>query len=208
MPARTESSRVKTDDRPINVILLGDPAAGKATQSELLVKRYKLLDFDMGKELTRLRKKNKKIDSVLSDSSDKGNLTPTKIVRKILIETVGNVPSSIGILFDGHPKMLGEAQLVSRLLKKYRRKDPTVLYLSIPLDETIRRMSDRKGYFSGKFGKRADDTDAALKNRARYYRKNISQVVSFFKQHFKFKKVSGLGSVSQVEQRVIKALTQ
>ena len=35
---------------PLNIILLGDPAAGKATQSKLLMQKFPLYDLDMGKE--------------------------------------------------------------------------------------------------------------------------------------------------------------
>ena len=44
---------MKTKRKPFNLILLGDPAAGKATQVALIVKRYGMFDFDMGHELRR-----------------------------------------------------------------------------------------------------------------------------------------------------------
>ncbi len=40
---------------PFNLILLGDPGAGKATQAAYFAKKYNMFDFDMGKELTLLR---------------------------------------------------------------------------------------------------------------------------------------------------------
>lgn len=194
--------------RPLNIILLGDPAAGKATQSALLIKKHRLYDFDMGKELMALRKRVPHIDDRLKTNNDKGKLTPTDIVRGILRETIGRVPKSKGILFDGHPKMLGEARLVSKLLPQTHRADPIVIYLSIPLDQTVQRMHDRKGYFAGKFGKRADDSDAALRNRVRYYRKNITQVVGFFSSRYPYKKISGLGSVAHVHARIQRAIKE
>jgi len=193
---------------PLNIVLLGDPAAGKATQAALLVKKFKLFDFDMGKELSQRRNHDGQLHSVLQKNTDKGNLTPTAIVRGILRETIGAVPAKKGILFDGHPKMLGEAKLVVNLLKAQHRSDPLVMYLSIPLDETVRRMHDRSGYFKGKFGKRADDSDLALKNRVRYYRKNITQVVNFFESKYHFKKISGLGSQAEVQERVLAAVEE
>ncbi len=202
----TRSKKDSSAHAPINIILLGDPAAGKATQSALLIKKYQLYDFDMGKELNVRRAKDKKLDAILKGNTDKGNLTPTQIVRGIHLEMIKKIPASKGILYDGHPKMLGEAKLVSKLLKEYKRTEPVVLYISIPLSETVKRMNDRTGYFTGKFGKRADDSDAALKNRVRYYRKNISQVVAFFSSKFKYKKINGLGTVREVEKRINKVM--
>lgn len=205
MPTRP-AKNTKTVSKPFNLILLGDPAAGKATQSELLVKKYHMYDFDMGKELMELRTKNKDIDERLKHNTDKGQLTPTQIVRNIHHSTIGYINPSQGILFDGHPKMLGEAKLASRLLKKHSRTAPLVIYITIPLSVTVKRMHDRKGYFAGKFGKRADDSDSALKNRVRYYRTNIAQVVEYFKSQYTFKKISGLGTPLEVHRRIVKII--
>lgn len=188
--------------RPINIILLGDPAAGKATQAEFLTKKYGLYDFDMGKELNLLRSTNPEIDEILKRNTDKGNLTPTQIVRGILKDKIAQINPEVGILFDGHPKMLGEAKLVAKLLKQASRSATIVIYLSVPSQVTIERIHSREGYFSGKFGKRADDSVAALKNRVKYYRKNVSQVIDFFKSQYPYKKISGLGSRQEVFKHI------
>lgn len=193
---------------PVNIILLGDPAAGKATQGALLAKKFKLFDFDMGKELSRRRQADKRLHQALSSKTDKGNLTPTAFVRDILRETINGLRPSKGILFDGTPKMLGEAKLVAKLMQQQHRSDPLVIYLSIPLDETVKRMNDRQGYFKGKFGKRADDSDEGLKNRARYYRKNVAEVVAFFSSKYQFEKISGLGTTTQVHKRIMQAINK
>lgn len=193
---------------PFNIILLGDPAAGKATQAEFLSKQYKLHDFDMGKELADLRQRDEHINKNLQNNNDKGKLTPTKIVRNILRETIPAVPATQGILFDGHPKMLGEAQLVSKLLKQSHRVAPLVMYLSIPVEETIKRMHDRVGYFAGKYGKRADDSNAAMKNRIKYYRTNIAEVIEFFSERYEYHKISALGTRKQVQARIEKVVKE
>ncbi len=192
----------KTLTHPLNIILLGDPAAGKATQAKLLVKKYKLYDFDMGAELMRRRKKDNTLDKMLRAFSDQGKLTPTKVVREILDEVIHRTPASTGILFDGHPKMVGEARLVRKWLSESRRAKPLVIYLKVPVSETVKRMSSRLGYFAGKYGKRPDDTVAALKNRQNYYRKNVSEVIKFFKKEYTFIEVSGVGAVDAVQKRM------
>jgi adenylate kinase len=188
---------------PLNLILLGDPAAGKATQAALLAKKFHMYDFDMGKEIAHLGKKDKQVDRAVKDYQDRGKLTPTWVARKILRDTIRHVPSNQGILFDGHPKMLGEAKIASNLLKKVSRPDPLVIYISISLDETVKRIQGRQGYFRGKFSKRADDSDEGLKNRARYYRKNIAEVVNFFQSKYRFEKISGRGTQAQVHKRIM-----
>src|SRR4051812_29818915 len=102
----------------LNLILLGDPGAGKATQAAYFAKKYKMFDYDMGRELTLLREKDKSVNAAQKRTADKGILTPTAIVRKLNKDTINKLPKDKGILFDGHPKMLGEAKLIAGHLKQ------------------------------------------------------------------------------------------
>jgi adenylate kinase len=189
---------------PLNIILLGDPAAGKATHGAFLSKKYNLYDLDMGRELrlleknTALRKKYK-----LDQTLNSGKLTPTELVRNLLKDKIHGTPKTKGILFNGTPKMLGEAKLVSKWMREEGREKIIFVYLSIPLKETISRMTSRTTYFRGKFSKRPDDNNKALKNRISYYKKNIAEVVTYFKKQYPFTKISTLGSIPDAKDRIL-----
>ncbi len=194
-------------NKPINLILLGDPAAGKATHAKYLCERFNMYDLDMGKELRKIKNQSAsrqtKVKNILSKTLDKGKLTPTNVVRNILFEKIHATPKSKGILFDGTPKMIGEAKLVTKWLKNEKRSNPLVVYMSIPAKETVRRMTMRKEDFAGKFGKRADDDAKALQNRVKYYRNNISEVVKFFRKIYNFKKISSNAPVPKVRKILV-----
>ncbi len=165
-----------------------------------------MLDYDMGRELTLLRQKNKTAEAVMARNNDKGLLTPTAIVRQLNRETIIKTPVKKGILFDGHPKMLGEAKIICKLLKDTHRTKPLVLYLKIPSQEIIDRIQKRKGYYNTKFDKRADDSTTGLRNRAKYYRKNIAEVVEYFKNTYTFAVIDGTGTRGEVQKRIQKQL--
>lgn len=195
--------------QPFNIILLGDPAAGKATHARVLRKKYHFYDLDMGHELRKIKHgtSNKQLKEILAKTLDQGKLTPTKIVREIFKQKITSIPKSRGILFDGTPKMVGEAKLVYKLLKQAgRAENVKVLYLSIPLEESVRRMDTRKEYFKGKYSKRADDNLQALKNRVKYYRKNIAEVRNFLSRMYDIKLVSTDGPTNAVSARIERAL--
>ena len=102
--------------------------------------------------------------------------------------------------------MLGEAKLVAKWLKQQKRGRIIFVYLSIPLAETMRRMTGRKTYFRGKFSKRPDDNNRALKNRLIYYKKNINHVVTYFKKLYPFVKISTIGTIPAAKHRLMKRL--
>ena len=67
-------------------------------------------------------------------------------------------------------------------------------------------MTVRKTYFRGKFSKRPDDNNLALKNRIAYYKKNIAEVVSYFKKRYPFIKISTVGTIPQARKRLTEKL--
>ncbi len=200
---------MENGQQPLNIILLGDPAAGKATHGAFIAKKFNMYDLDMGRELRSLSKnpvsrKKYRFDETL----EKGKMTPTKIVRQILQDRMSAVPASRGLLLNGTPKMIGEAKLVTKWLKEEKRSNIIFIYLSIPLKETVARMTGRKEYFKGKFSKRPDDNNQALKNRIVYYQKNISEVVTYFKTKYPFVKISSLGSVKEARKKLLDCLNK
>ena len=183
-----------TSNKPFNLILLGDPAAGKATQAAWIVKRYKMFDFDMGHELRRPSVR-KTFD--YDRSTAQGKLTPTEIVRAIIRDKVSKTSRSKGILFDGFPKMAGEARLLAGQIKKTGRRAPFVIYLHVPVAEAYRRRMKRG---------RRDDTEEAFLNRMAYYRRDVAKTIAFFKTIYAFKKISGLGTRTEVAKRIAKEI--
>jgi adenylate kinase len=182
-----------------NLILLGDPASGKGTQARVLARKCHFYNFDMGKEV---RKPAVLASYDYAHTTAIGKLTPTSVARGILRRVISKTPAQKGLLFNGHPKMIGEAQFVSKWLKKYKRRDPLVLYVHIPMEETLIRARRRVAYVAGKRRKRDDDAERAIRNRKRYYKEQVSRVVTFFKKKYTVKFVSGMGTRAEVAKRI------
>jgi adenylate kinase family enzyme len=181
---------------PLNVILLGDIAAGKATQVALLLKKYPLYDLDMGKELRRPHLK--KIGRY-SETAGRGIVSPTSVVRGIFRKRIFSTAKSKGILFNGTPKMIGEAKLVHRLLEESGRTKVIFLYISIPFSEMVKRSALR-----WEKEKRTDDLREGMMRRwTGYYQKHIyGKIIPYFSKLYPYEKISGLGSVKEVWKRL------
>jgi adenylate kinase len=189
--------------KPFNLILLGDPAAGKGTQAARLAKTYRMYNFDMGREV---RKPAVRAKFDYAGTTGSGHLTPTAIVRDILQHTIRTAPSAQGLLFNGHPKMIGEARLTAKWLREAGRRDPLIIYLSIPAAEVFRRAEKRLVRIGGRLVRREDDSGRALMNRHKYYREQVAHAVAFFRARYPFKKISGMGTEAEVYRRIVAAI--
>lgn len=182
-----------------NLILLGDPSAGKATQARRILKKYPCLqEFDFGSWLRSLASARARAAFKFHETSGRGKLTPTHLARAKFKEVIFHTPKTRGVFFNGNPKMLGEAKLIYAWFREAGRTDPLAVYLSIPKKEMLKRVGIR-----ARVEKRTDDELAHLKNRMRYYAKDIPAVVAFLKSRYRFKKISGMGTRAQVYARLV-----
>lgn len=186
---------------PFNLILLGDPTAGKATQAKRLVKKYALREFDLGAWLRTQKSGHAQRSIKFHETSAKGILAPTRVARAKFKEVIFTTPKARGVFLNGNPKMLGEAKLVHKWFREAGRTDPLVIYLSIPKKEVLKRIGIRE-----RVEGRSDDRAAHLRNRMKYYAKDIPAVVAFLKRRCVFKKVSGLGTREEVFKRLVKTI--
>ncbi|MCR4328290.1 MAG: nucleoside monophosphate kinase [Patescibacteria group bacterium] len=188
---------MRKQEKIFNLIFLGDPAAGKATQAVMLLKRYPALqEFDFGDWLRSLSPREAK--KVKFEHTMKGNLTPTQFARAKFKDVIFSTPFSRGVFLNGNPKMLGEAKLVYKWFREAKRTDPLVIYLSIPKKEILKRIGIRATTEG-----RSDDRMEHLRNRMKYYAKDIPAVVDFFKKRYVFKEISGMGTKKEVYARLI-----
>lgn len=202
--ARTTTKKVTPASAPLNIFFLGDLGAGKATQSALLAKKYNLYVIDMGVEQEVQRQQDPKIDAIFKRSVDVGVMNPTKIYRKLVTNAIRRVPKTQGIIFAGHPKMPDEVRYVARLMKKIGRTRVVSVYVTIPWKETLRRNTQRKGYFGNK--KRADDSLEAIKKRRHFSQANLVKSQPVYKSLYPFTKISGMGTIKEVAARVSSAV--
>lgn len=206
---------------PITIILLGDIAAGKGTQAKILTKKFKLRLIDTGaytrKVLTGKSKVSKRLVRVKL-----GKLAPSDIIQQYLKSQILNLKSHEWVLIDGG-KMPAEARLIYRLLKSQNRR-PLVVYLSIPIAETFRRLQwryycERTGkpliiknsstkcpHCGGRVIKRADDDLQAIKNRLKYYQRIYRQTIKFWQAKKMLKVIRGKQSIARVTKDIVKAI--
>ena len=173
--------------RPVSLVLIGDPAAGKTTQAGLLGKKLGSKVIDTGSELRRIARTGKRLGGM-----EHGDLVPTVLVRQILADKISKTPLRRGLILSGSPRSAQEARIVHRLLG-YRGHPIYVVYLALPVEEGRRRAAVRG---------RKDDTAAVLARRRRVQKPHLDAVVRFFKNKYPYARISGEGTRAEVRRRI------
>ena len=68
----------------MNIVIFGPPGAGKGTQSNLIVKKYKLYQISTGELLRKEIKNNTELGKKISSIINLGNLVSDEIVRNLI----------------------------------------------------------------------------------------------------------------------------
>ena len=112
----------------MNIILLAPPAAGKGTQSELLVKEYNLNHISTGDLLRSASSKDDEFGKQLKSIMQSGKLVSDDLVLEVLNNYLANT-DNLNLLLDGFPRNVYQAEKLDEILAEKNSKIDYVFYL-------------------------------------------------------------------------------
>ena len=181
----------------MNIVIFGPPGAGKGTQSNLIVRKYKLHQLSTGELLRKEIKENTILGQKISAIINSGNLVSDDIVGDIIEKHISNENYKNKLIFDGYPRNLVQARNLDFLLKKYNQKINCVLKLSVNLETIKKRIIERKNLEN-----RVDDNIEIAIKRFNNYEKNIKSVVNYYKQSDLLQEVNGEASIAEISDKI------
>jgi len=183
------------------ISLYGLPACGKTTQAEKLVKEFNLVQFGMGDRLRAEIASGSDLGERVKNDVASGRLISDELMAKV-IEHVGEEIKTKGIVFDGFPRMISQAQMLDDITTELDLKVTAFIYLKISPEEALRRIEAR-----AQLGDRADDKDAsAIKNRMSVFQQESTILMDYYKSQNKLIEIDGEMSIEEVYAEIKKHL--
>ena len=127
----------------MNIILFGPPGAGKGTQSDKLIEKYKLSHLSTG-DLFRMHLGNSTPLGIEAKKyMDEGNLVPDTVVINMVKEEIENNYDSKGFIFDGFPRTVNQAIALDNMLNEKNLSIDNLISLEVDDNELISRIKKR-----------------------------------------------------------------
>ena len=181
----------------MNIVIFGPPGAGKGTQSNFIVKKFKLHQLSTGDLLRKEIKDKTQLGQQIVSIINSGNLVSDNIVSDLIEKYISDEIYKSRLIFDGYPRNLIQVKNLDILLKKYNQKIDIVLKLSVSLESIKKRISERKS-----IEQRPDDNEKIAIKRYEMYEKNIEHVIEHYKQSNLLTVVNGEKPISEISDEI------
>ena len=181
----------------MNIVIFGPPGAGKGTQSNFIVNKFRLHQLSTGDLLRKEIKDQTKLGNEISSIINSGNLVNDDVVSGLIEKYISNKIYKNRLIFDGYPRNLNQVTNLNKLLKKHDQEINIVLKLSVSLETIKKRILERKTLEN-----REDDKEEIAIRRYETYEKNIDPVINFYKQTNLLKVVNGEATISEISEEI------
>ncbi|MDD3629765.1 MAG: adenylate kinase [Bacteroidales bacterium] len=161
----------------INLVIFGPLGSGKGTQAQKIKEKYGFIHFSTGDLLRDEIKKQTPLGKNIEMVVNSGALVSDDLIEEIVKEFIKNNKNVKGIIFDGFPRTLHQAEMLDKELANNNLKIDLVIKLDIP-ETTIK---NRLKYRAQK-EKRADDNDEAINIRLQYYYQHTLPIMDYYKK--------------------------
>ena len=186
----------------LNIVLFGPPGAGKGTQAEKLIKKYRLIHLSTGDIFRANIKGGTDLGKLAKSYMDRGDLVPDQITIQLLESEVNKHTNPEGFIFDGFPRTTAQAQALDAFLAEKKLSITVTLALDVNEEELTRRIIQR-----GKESGRIDDqNEEIVRNRVKEYTNKTMPLKDFYKKHNKLRIVNGIGSIDEIFAKLCKEI--
>jgi adenylate kinase len=185
----------------LNIVIFGAPGSGKGTQSEKIVEKYGINHISTGDVLRAEIKNGTELGKTAKSYIDQGQLIPDSLMIDILASVFDSFKDSKGVIFDGFPRTIPQAEALKKMLDERGDKVAAMIELDVPEDELMKRLILR-GQQSG----RADDNEETIKKRLVVYHSQTQPLIEWYKNEGIHYHIDGMGELDRIFSDISKVI--
>lgn len=211
----------ETMTRPVNLILLGPPGAGKGTQARMLEEKFGLVQLSTGDLLREAVAAGTEAGKAAKAVMEKGELVSDEIVIAILSDRLDQPDVTKGTILDGFPRTEAQAAALDTLLADRGQKIDAAISLEVDDEAMVARVSGRytcaacgEGYHDEfkrpatagtcdkcqgtEFKRRADDNAETVRTRLSAYHAQTAPLISYYAARDALTRVPAMGDINEI----------
>lgn len=212
------------------VILLGAPGSGKGTQASLLAQQAGLAHIASGDLFREAVQRGTPLGRQAREYMERGELVPDRITVPLVMERLEAPDAVRGAILDGFPRTVEQARALDEALNDKGRRIERVLYLKVPREELLSRLSgrwicracqatyhevtypprragvcDRCG---GELYQRADDRRETVERRLEVYFEQTLPLIDYYRGRSVLREINGNQPIPSVAEELLAAIRQ
>jgi len=205
----------------LRVVMLGAPGTGKGTQGRRLAVAGDCPLISTGEILREAAAQATPLGLEARRQMDAGRLVDDRVMIALVRERMARPDTGAGFVLDGFPRTVPQAEALDALLAERGQGIETVLYLQVSEDELVRRLQGRRecpvcmraynlegmpprdgrhcdDHPAVELRTRADDGEAAVRQRFEEYRAKTAPLVEYYEATGRLRRVRGTGPADEV----------
>jgi adenylate kinase len=218
----------------MRLILLGGPGAGKGTQAGFIKEQFGIPQISTGEMLRAAVREGTPLGRAAQKVMEAGGLVPDDIIIQLVKERIGRPDCAKGFLFDGFPRTIPQAQA----MRDAGVAIDYVIEIDVDDEEIIRRISgrrvhppsgrtyhivfnpprtpDRDDVTGESLIQREDDREETVRKRLAVYHEQTEPLIEYYARWAAsgepgapaYMKISGIGGVNEIRDRIFVALAR
>ncbi len=214
--------------KPLYVVMLGAPGAGKGTQARLLSETLGIPQVSSGDIFRENLKNQTPLGLLAKQYMDQGALVPDDVTINMVMDRLARPDCADGVVLDGFPRTLAQADALDAALREKGLAIGLVPLLEVNDDVVINRLAGRRvcrecqamyhvefsppavegkcDKCGGELYRRPDDDPETVRNRLFVYYKQTAPLIGFYYAHRVLVSVNGDRPVEQVQADLLAAI--